>query len=198
MTELPPCSMFLAERGEAEPRASLLRASPQPSRTTRRLTRMDTPTKTCPSCRHAKPVNSFGRNRCTGDGLNAYCRDCIKLHNRRYRASLLGREAKQRARQIRRQTASGKAEKARANYRHRRRYPEKVQAVNLVTQAIATGRLAPQSCEVCGLAPQRLNGVQVIQAHHDDYSKPLDVRWLCPPHHRRLHHDNRAKVQEGE
>lgn len=26
-----------------------------------------------------------------------------------------------------------------------------------------------------------------IQAHHEDYSKPLDVRWLCAHHHRAAH-----------
>lgn len=39
--------------------------------------------------------------------------------------------------------------------------------------------LIPQPCEVCGS--------EIVDAHHDDYSKPLDVRWLCPLHHRRLH-----------
>jgi hypothetical protein len=26
-----------------------------------------------------------------------------------------------------------------------------------------------------------------VDAHHDDYARPLDVRWLCRPHHRLTH-----------
>lgn len=44
-----------------------------------------------------------------------------------------------------------------------------------VTRAVKSGRLVKQPCEVCGLT--------AVQAHHDDYSKPLDVRWLCITHH---------------
>ncbi|MCP1173764.1 hypothetical protein [Ralstonia chuxiongensis] len=52
-------------------------------------------------------------------------------------------------------------------------------ARRLVRTAIETGRMTRQPCEVCGTKP--------AQAHHDDYSKPLDVRWLCPTHHREHH-----------
>lgn len=48
--------------------------------------------------------------------------------------------------------------------------------------AIRRGVLIPQPCEVCGVEPYR-NGRRYVQAHHPDYSKPLDVRWLCPRHH---------------
>lgn len=40
--------------------------------------------------------------------------------------------------------------------------------------------LARQPCERCGRRRR-------VQAHHDDYDKPLEVRWLCPPHHREWH-----------
>ena len=51
--------------------------------------------------------------------------------------------------------------------------------------AIATGRLIRQPCEKCG-NPK-------TQAHHDDYSKPLDVRWLCVEHHVEFHRAERMK-----
>lgn len=50
-----------------------------------------------------------------------------------------------------------------------------------VRRAIASGAIVRQPCEVCGN--------EQSQAHHDDYSKPLDVRWLCAAHHRE-HHAN--------
>lgn len=66
------------------------------------------------------------------------------------------------------------------NYRYKlisiRRYPERHRARRLVQQEIRAGRIERGSCEVCGAG--------MAEAHHDDYRKPLDVRWLCPAHHR--------------
>lgn len=41
------------------------------------------------------------------------------------------------------------------------------------------GLLVPQPCAVCGSGDQ-------IEMHHEDYDKPLEVIWLCRPHHRAL------------
>lgn len=54
-------------------------------------------------------------------------------------------------------------------------------AHSLVAAAIAKGQLIRGECEIGGDCAGR------IDAHHDDYSRPLDVRWLCQRHHR-LHH----------
>lgn len=44
-----------------------------------------------------------------------------------------------------------------------------------VAAAIHRGDLVVQPCELCG--------DRATVAHHDDYSEPLDVRWLCGPCH---------------
>jgi len=41
------------------------------------------------------------------------------------------------------------------------------------------GKITRKPCEVCGSGDS--------QKHHDDYSKPLEVRWLCRAHHLELH-----------
>jgi hypothetical protein len=68
----------------------------------------------------------------------------------------------------------------------RRRYRaanlHKVKARAKLTHAIKKGVLVPQPCESCGTA-ERVHG------HHHDYSKPLDVRWLCPACHGREHRE---------
>jgi hypothetical protein len=42
------------------------------------------------------------------------------------------------------------------------------------------GDLSPKPCEVCGTTVR-------VQAHHEDYDRPLDVRWLCQLHHKARH-----------
>ena len=49
-----------------------------------------------------------------------------------------------------------------------------------VTRAIRSGDLIPRRCQSC-------NGRLNVQAHHEDYSKPLDVLWLCASCHRLIH-----------
>lgn len=63
--------------------------------------------------------------------------------------------------------------------RYQQAHPERKMAHNAVTHALRDGRLTRKPCEVCGAEP--------AHAHHDDYSKPLDVRWLCITHHAEHH-----------
>ncbi len=52
-----------------------------------------------------------------------------------------------------------------------------------VAAALRSGALVRQPCEMCG---------DRAHAHHDDYTKPLEVRWLCRVHHA-AHHQQEAK-----
>ena len=55
---------------------------------------------------------------------------------------------------------------------------EKVKARKDVFKAIRNKTLKPQPC-FCS--------IKKTEAHHLDYSKPMDVIWLCVKHHRQLH-----------
>jgi len=60
---------------------------------------------------------------------------------------------------------------------------------NLVNRAIAAGLIVrPAACEGCGRSPtDRQDGGAQIEAHHDDYNKPFEVRWLCKSCHTSWH-----------
>jgi len=55
---------------------------------------------------------------------------------------------------------------------------------------VSRGLIQKQPCSVCGSS---LN----IEAHHENYSKPLDVIWLCRKHHKELHLKSVSHETEG-
>jgi hypothetical protein len=67
----------------------------------------------------------------------------------------------------------------RTKSKHRSLNSVKTKAVAQVNSAIAAGKLTRKPCEKCG--------AEKAEGHHDDYAKPLEVRWLCRTHHRRWH-----------
>jgi hypothetical protein len=65
--------------------------------------------------------------------------------------------------------------------RSREKYPEKRAANIIFSNAIATGKIErPSRCETCGV-------YCTPDGHHDDYSKPLDVVWMCKQCHKDYH-----------
>ena len=64
-----------------------------------------------------------------------------------------------------------------------KRNPEKRRAHWMLREAIKKGEVAKQTaCFKCGVEGR-------IEAHHPDYSKPLEVVWLCRIHHVEAHRD---------
>ncbi len=67
-----------------------------------------------------------------------------------------------------------KAYRREISRKHRQAHPEKKAA------RVAGAVLTKKPCELC-----LLEGItnMAVEAHHDDYKKPWDVRWLCKKHH---------------
>lgn len=58
----------------------------------------------------------------------------------------------------------------------------------MVNKAVKSGKLKKLPCVICGS--------ENTHGHHDDYSKPLDVIWLCHEHHME-HHQNMLKARSA-
>ena len=93
-------------------------------------------------------------------------------------SSLEKRRARWRRAEAKRRLLGGGSAALNKKYNEANR--EKHLAHRSVETAVKNGRLVKQPCEACG-------DTSLVHAHHDDYSKRLDVIWLCPLHHRQRH-----------
>jgi hypothetical protein len=66
-------------------------------------------------------------------------------------------------------------------------------AHNIVELSISKGIIQRLPCELCGELGKFKDGRSNVQAHHDDYNRPLSVRWLCQKHHHEWHKTNKPK-----
>lgn len=145
----------------------------------------------CKVCCSAKPFADYYES-----NLRT-CKECVKQRVRRNRAAKVGyyraydaqrfkSDPKVIARHKRYQaTPAGKAALRRSHLRTMERYPDRRTAHVLLGNALKAGRVAkPDTCEQCGRSPRKASH---LHGHHDDYTKPLDVRWLCVTCHRALH-----------
>lgn len=149
--------------------------------------------KPCKQCGLDVRLADYYRRPTTSDGLMTVCKSChrsnVKAHRaanadyyREFDKARANLPHRVEAREQYAKTPEGMAASARAKKRYIERNPTKRAAHHTVNNAIRDGRLTRQPCEVCG--------AKRAQAHHDDYSKPLDVRWLCTTHHAEWHKNN--------
>ncbi len=151
--------------------------------------------KVCRECSQAKPIEAFYKHAKMADGHLNKCIECVKGRVANHREANLekvreyDRKRSQlphrvKAREEYQQTEVGKAAKKRAMDSYRKRYPMKYAAHVITGNAIRDGLLIPASeCSVC-------RSTESIEGHHDDYTKPLDVRWLCAKCHKDWHKHN--------
>ena len=150
------------------------------------------PLKQCFKCGDLLPHSEFYRytGKISGKCKSCTCRD-VRENRKRNRDHYLQYDRNRAMRPDRvamrekyANSERGKPIVNRIKYRWIERNPIKSRASNAVSNAVRDGRLfKPSACESCG-ATGRIHG------HHCDYSKPLDVMWLCPACHKQWHHKN--------
>ena len=137
------------------------------------------PSKPCFKCHEVKPLSAFYAHAMMADGRLNKCKLCARRDVTAHREANL-----ERIREYDRQRAKRPENVARRSA-YVKRDPIKSSAWILFASAVKSGKIERQPCEVCGAVK--------TDAHHDDYLKPLDVRWLCRKHHR-LHHVRMAEA----
>jgi uncharacterized CHY-type Zn-finger protein len=137
---------------------------------------MTTSVKTCFKCGEKKELHRFYKHPQMADGRLNKCKTCTRMdstarrRNPRFRENVL---AYDRARGNR-QTPEYRTEFYRANQAARK-------ASSAVNNAVRDGRIEkPDRCSHC-------HEIKKVVGHHPDYSKPLDVVWLCYACHNQLH-----------
>ena len=131
--------------------------------------------KICTRCDLEYPESAFQVRKASKDGLTASCKDCLRLYEQS-RANSPHRVA---ARLAYFKTDRGIEASNRAKVNFIKRNPEKRSAHVAVGNAIRDRRLVKRGCEICG--------EDNAHGHHDDYSQPLNVAWLCSAHHSQWH-----------
>lgn len=118
------------------------------------------------------------------------CKLCLREYGRKYRAGIAVLVAASKPADWKRKTLD-RAEYMRKWHADRPGYqtakkrdwyernPDRARARRLYRSALKAGKLVCQPCEVCGAAE--------VDGHHEDYSKPLEVVWLCRQHHLEVH-----------
>ena len=139
--------------------------------------------KRCFKCGDGKHISDFYKNAQMADGHLNKCKDCTKKDVRENRNKNV-----EKYREYDRVRGSRKNPEYYKEYRER--FPNKYRARTLVNNTIRAGKLFREPCEVCG-------DVDHVHAHHDDYLKPLNVRWLCAAHHSQWHNKN-GEGRNGE
>ena len=117
--------------------------------------------KVCKDCGATRHVTEFYRN--NQGGRRAECRDCFNAKNNAKR---------------------DRSKHKWSTWRDRKRNPDKARARSRFKRAVADGKIKrPPACERCGSTEKPPHG------HHEDYSKPFDVMWLCVACHADRHRE---------
>lgn len=158
----------------------------------------------CTICKKQKPFEEFSKSKKGKFGIDAQCKKCKyaksgrehylknkeKCHanaskwNKRNREYINSKVRAQYAadpkKVLERLRQHRKVNKETAK-RYRERHKEKINAQSKLRDHVKRGNIIkPDKCSIC-------NSTEWIEGHHPDYSKPLEVVWLCKKCHNAIH-----------
>jgi hypothetical protein len=153
--------------------------------------------KKCFKCGSVKPITEFYVHRRMADGHLNKCKSCTKIgaiinrnskieYYREYDRDRYRNNEHRRALAFSCRDNKNSLRNVRYYAKHQERYSTKI----ITGAAIKSGILKKEKCFVCESANN-------VQAHHCDYSKPLDVYWLCTKCHAIVHAIQRTAERLG-
>jgi len=157
------------------------------------------PEKACFKCLQVKPLDHFYAHPKMADGRLGKCKECTKADtkaNREERKDYYQKYDRERAnipRRVAAREAYSRTDEFRASHsaasaKYTASNRTRARANNAVVNAVRDGRLHRQPCAVCGESH--------VEGHHPDYSRPLDVVWLCVKHHNQLHTEHNETLRQ--
>lgn len=133
--------------------------------------------KKCFKCGKAQPLAEFYKHPPSADGYLGKCKTCTKLDTKKNREvngeSIRTMDRERNKLPHRKEHHKAKEAKWKVNN------PGKKNIHLKVHRALRSGKIVKKPCSVCG--------DKNVHGHHEDYSKPLEVIWLCPLHHAEIH-----------
>ena len=135
--------------------------------------------KQCFKCGRILDIQEFYQHKEMKDGHLNKCKDCTKkdVHNR----SRLCADKIKEYEHTRSKTKKRKELSKFYRKKYRLEHPERVAIYLKLKRAIESGKIVrPSCCSICGKECKPV-------AHHHDYSKPLDVIFVCQQCHKRIH-----------
>lgn len=129
--------------------------------------------KICAMCGVHLTEENFG-SRTIGGLSHHICRECNTGRAKKYRRTLKGGNNTRRI-----------------SMEQYRKFIDKAPARAKLNRAVKENKIKrPEVCEVCLTKNNRIHG------HHTDYSRPLDVIWLCPLCHKKRHQEMKGVMDK--
>ena len=136
--------------------------------------------KKCKKCKVKKPLTEFYIHKKMTDGHLSFCKQCTRdrIHkhytNNAEEMRILEKERYQR----RKKDPNFSIKKK----KYTKKYREKHKITSNMYRKLKL--LRPNKCSKCGISVDK---IYALHGHHPDYSKPLEVIWVCPLCHAKMH-----------